>query len=235
MIDRFQRRFDLGGCDGRHLRDHGRRLFDQDSPRSYCERRSKNSYDNKKSISLVSSLATKCDEHDFPESVMKRRAKFHGGKVANFCSSTHGHMLVTTPKKMPHAADPTNSASRPKANKNAMKMDQRFAAASDTGHFMVVMHYAVKSRQEFFHRACASVWSHKYFQCEDCNPESYFDLTATFMNNFPDTRMGAFSAKMAQRLEESDVGASCDARPNLLSLDDYRECFRRIKKSLKRL
>ena len=177
VIDRFQRRFDRGSCGEKHRRDQARRLFDQDNPRSYCERKNKNSYDNVKSISLVSSLATKCDENNIP----KHREKAHGAntKEANYCSSTHQHMLVSVPKKTPHVGGSTDAADLPMWNKNARKSDQRIAAMQYTSHFMVVMHYMVKSRQEFFHRACTSVWSHKYFQCEGCNPESYFDITGT--------------------------------------------------------
>eukprot|EP00579_Thalassiosira_antarctica_P008689 CAMPEP_0201895950 /NCGR_PEP_ID=MMETSP0902-20130614/43589_1 /ASSEMBLY_ACC=CAM_ASM_000551 /TAXON_ID=420261 /ORGANISM="Thalassiosira antarctica, Strain CCMP982" /LENGTH=456 /DNA_ID=CAMNT_0048428403 /DNA_START=402 /DNA_END=1775 /DNA_ORIENTATION=- len=203
---------------------HRRRLFAHENPKSYCHPGSyysRSSYDKEKSISLVSSMAQEC----------YARNKTTGRVVlVETCSNTHKHTLVDVSK---HRG--INATSRQaRGNKDRRGNHPRSIGTGSVGKVAVIMHYMTKSRHEFYKRVCDSVWSDKYFQCPECTPETYFNLTETYANNFEDTRMAPFSSQLKQNLKYSDIGASCNTQPELHSLDHHRQCFYRIKETLGR-
>lgn len=171
--------------------------------------RRRSSYDNVKSVSLVSSMARECYELDG-----ERESELE------FCAKTHLHTLVDGPAG--------NTEKRGKTT--GRRHDPRYADAHDVGEAIVLVHYVFKSRQEFYRRACSSVWGDKYFARIDAatavTPETYFDFRETYTNNLEDTRMAQFSSRLERRLRDSSTGASCDTNPVLQPLDYYQECFK---------
>lgn len=223
VIDRFNHRFHRGNCPEKERKrmpsmfaslsqrkhaTHGRRLSaNEAAPTSYCTHGKRNdSYRNVKSISLVSRLAEKCSRMDKRTGVM----------VADKCASTHRHTLL----------DDRNNATTISTYANPSRTDKRYLAAEKVGKTISIFHYGIKSRQELYERVCASTWRDKYYKCNDCNPESYFNNTEAFANNYRDDRMASFSAKLKSILAKSDTGANCDARFPSHPIDYYKECLK---------
>lgn len=170
-----------------------------------------------KSISLVASMAQR-------------------GEDGMRCHNTHKHTVVDLP--------PKNETTRSAAGCSAIASDGRVVSTSDVfgsrtehlyltgkdvGEVAVLMHYMVKSRQEFYRRICDSGFSGKYYKCPTCSPETYFNDTAAYANDSADERMAPLVARTKERMTRTSVGASCSATPTLQSLDHYRRCFERIK------
>jgi hypothetical protein len=224
VMDRFNHRFNLDSCPkviprfsffARHRAAsqrrianetrRGRRLSDEAAPISYCthgNRRS--SFRNVKSISHVSSLAQNCSRLD----------KATDKVVPDKCSSTHRHTL--------HGNQNTNSTNKTLATYFILsRNDERYLDQDTVGNAIVISHYGIKSREEFYQRICASVWREKYYKCPSCTPKTYFDDTETFANNYQDDRMAPFSSDLKARLKETKIGNECNTQPVKHSIDFY--------------
>lgn len=139
VIERFNHRFDYDSCDGRKRdkkRDKGlekkrdksrqrRRLFDHYHPISYCEEHTKkDSTDNGKSVSLVSSLAQNCKtKKGFP----------------TMCTRTHRHTLVERKSKSKNRSQSASTIA-------SIKADERYLDRDVVGSSIAIMHYVTKSR-----------------------------------------------------------------------------------------
>ena len=226
VIDRFTHRFNLESCPQFHSGgqpeggggdNQRRRLFNPNQPRSYCVgsrevrgHHSQGSYDNCKSISLISSMvAQDCQFLNWKTSQIE---------PAEFCTNPHFHTLVEVSEPGAESAA-RGLAGGDERNKN----DPRYMGENAVGETLVIMHYMVKSRQEFYKRAMDSVWINKYFECPTCTPETYFNLTGTYSNNFREARMSVFSPRLQQLLGDSSVGAQCKTHPDIGSLDVYQQ------------
>jgi hypothetical protein len=163
-----------------------------------------------KSISHAASLAQNCFKVD----------KQTGKIVKEQCVNTHRHKL-----KHPKGGTLRRSNASP-ASKTL------YLLQGDVGTSIVIMHYMTKSREEFYKRACASKWLDKYGECEGCSPETYFNLTLEYANNYQDDRMAPFSEKLKPILEASTVGENCNTQPVKHSLEYYRECLDHGKRIL---
>jgi len=242
VIDRFIRRFNLGSCPNRKVSNHPlfsilsarhrnggrqgdfrdeshqygrgqrRRLFDPYNPVSYCnENERRTSYDLGKSISHVSSIATHCTEVHKTTGQIEQKP----------CTTTHHHTLQDSKRVNKNAFVPQQVSSR-----RSRAIDKRYLPKELVGRSIEIMHYMTKSREEFYERVCASVWGGKYSRCPNCSPETYFNLTRTYADNFEDKRMAPFSAQLRRILELSTVGTSCNTQPMHHPLDYYQECLR---------
>lgn len=214
VMERFTRRFEVESCDNRkgqqqqqrRQQQHGhRRLFNQRRPTSYCEEKPKrtSSIDYRKVMSLASALAQTCIG-------INRQA---GNPV--LCHGSHRHVL----RNQKNESDNVKRFS----SQERMKHPRTLWDLQDR---MFIMHYMTKSREEFYHRSCSSVWRGKYFQCPDCTAESYFNLTEEYANNYEDTRMLPLAKQLRQIMESSSsIGATCDTsfKPN--SAEYYQACF----------
>lgn len=164
---------------------------------------------------MVSDMAQKC--YFFSEK---------SGKVkwADYCSRTHDHTLVDV---IENRDMPGGNHNETVGNKDAALSDSRYIPSFKVEKFLIIAHYFVKSRQEFYKRACDSVWKDKYFECPRCTPETFFNLTESYANNFEDRRVASFSSRLRLRLKDSTFGDSCNTQPtNLHSLGYYQQqCF----------
>eukprot|EP00581_Thalassiosira_minuscula_P032618 CAMPEP_0183767970 /NCGR_PEP_ID=MMETSP0739-20130205/12495_1 /TAXON_ID=385413 /ORGANISM="Thalassiosira miniscula, Strain CCMP1093" /LENGTH=365 /DNA_ID=CAMNT_0026006919 /DNA_START=336 /DNA_END=1433 /DNA_ORIENTATION=- len=226
VIDRFAWRFNHTMCPEVRKKYGKKGLFKgvkggRGSPCSWKTPPS-DSYDNVKSISLVSQMAEKC--YALTED---------GGQLLlrNACADTHKHTLVDVTEH--RGMNETNPVAARGNSGKERENDPRYVNPITVGEEIVLMHYWVKSRQEFYERACSSVWSDKYFECPECTPESFFGLTNTYANSFHDLRMARVSPQLTKRLEDSSIGASCETQAKLQSMDYYRQCFDRIGAELR--
>lgn len=215
VMDRFTRRFDMDSClDEENGEQQRRRLFNKKTPISYCKDASRrDSYDFIKSMTLVSSLTHTCIDTNKTDT---SRSPFRV-----LCHGSHHHTLQS---------DSIKTVNMPK--KGQQMMDARKLKKELVGDTLFILHYMTKSRQELYQRTCDSVWSRKYFQCDECSPEFYFNLTELYANNYEDTRMSTFwSVKLKARLKSSAkaIGANCNSVPTIHSWEYYKECFENNK------
>jgi hypothetical protein len=142
--------------------------------------------------------------------------KATGEVVPDKCSSTHRHTL--------HDNQNSTSANKTLATYSiSERKDKRYLDQDTVGEEIVISHYGIKSREEFYQRVCASVWRDKYYKCPNCTPKAYFDDTETFANNYQDDRMALFSSDLKARLEETKIGDECNTKPMKYSIDFYKQ------------
>jgi hypothetical protein len=230
MIERFHRRYDKQGCRNvkqqplsrlslaRRRREKNKKkpaVRKKDNPRSYCEYDGgAKTFQKGKSLSLVSSLAQTCFE------------PVDGQTLPATCHGPHRHTLRDQLFVEGNAGQRSfQVGSTHTLNEN----DKRYLRFAAVGNTLTLLHYAIKSREEFYQRVCGSVWREKYFRCPGCTPESYFDITETYANNYEDNRMAPFVAELKSRLQESTVGASCKTQPIRHSREYYEACFEQGK------
>mmetsp|Transcript_28061 Transcript_28061/g.59242 ORF Transcript_28061/g.59242 Transcript_28061/m.59242 type:complete len:486 (-) Transcript_28061:52-1509(-) len=225
VIDRFTRRFNHTICPEWREKYRNKGSVENKGGRGLScnfNRLPTNSYENVKSISLVSNMAEECYQIDKDT-----------GEVLpeGTCADTHLHTLVDVTEHR----GVNNSTHRAKGNrgKKERENDPRYADPITVGDDIVIMHYWVKSRQEFYERVHNSIWNDKYFECPECTPETFFNLTGTYANSFKDSRMARNSPKLKQRLAELSIGVYCKAQANLQSIDYYRHRFDRIGAELR--
>ncbi len=231
VMDRFTRRFNIDNCPNRkqrsmkrqsehrmwskdirrrdarrHQEINHRRLFEQNDPVSYClDPKRENSFDYFKSMSLVENMAKRC---------------FSSEGTSIPCSNTHRHTL-TIPKTKYHKENYLQTVSTIKSRAH----DCRYLNEMQVGTNIVIMHYMTKSRQEFYERVCSSEWLDKYSACPSCSPETYFNLTMTYADNFEDQRMAPFSAELKPILQASTIGKACNTSHPRRSLDYFKVCI----------
>ena len=209
VIDRFTHRFDYNACPQDASAEKSPRLFaDQPKLRSYCDqsRMTKvSSYDDVKTMSLVSALALECFNERDPAT----------GDPIDGCVGPHRHFLK----------DLNGSAIRMNVTEKGILDDPRCLDLHKVGPSIAIMHYRTKSREEFYARMCSSVYKKKYSTCKTCTAETYFDLTETFGNNMRDDRMAPFSAQLKAHMAKADIGADCDAQPIKQSMEYYEKCL----------
>jgi hypothetical protein len=177
-----------------------------------------------KGMSLVAALALDCRPHQ------------NATKSLGFCQGTHFH-------KLRNASNPTGptivQGSDWERNPTTLG-DVRYVGDADIVHDMAIMHYMTRSREEFYQRTCASRWIEKYQRCIDCSPETYFNLSETYTNNFVDERMAPFAQRLAAILSSSDSSSSSSsssvdlshchmAPPKTKPWQFYRNCWNRKK------
>jgi Glycosyl transferase family 2 len=254
VINRFTHRFDAASCPSVSSRNQTiffapsrrrRRLFNHIQPTSYCNSvtyKNKDkiaaSFDDFKSMSKVSSLATKCH---------KIHRETNETTVAD-CHGPHVHQL------QPHQHDDTSSEAanttatmKNSTLRNAVKTfrsDARYLGPNQVYPFMAIVHYRSKSRAEFYERACDSRFAGKFFECPDCTPESFFNLAETFSNLLEDRRMHDFAMQLSVVMysntsrDDAVVVSTqhCHVEPPSAttpkSWDDYRSCFQKQKRAM---
>lgn len=210
VLNRFTHRFRLQSCPFKRSKQRThRRLYYYKSPISFCDEQDRHdSYNNCKSISLVESLAENCSD---PKT---------GKDMA--CHFTHYHTLNSSKRKHYNAFGKQHSF---KSLHLTREQDERYLGMHVVGKKIAIMHYLTKSRQEFYERVCSSVWLKKYRICPTCTPESYFNITESFANNYPDDRMLPFAAKLKSIVDVSKIGDSCNTEYPRHSFNFFRECL----------
>jgi len=223
VIDRFTQRYNHTICPEwwKKMRKVSKEIKGGRGSPCYRQSYPTDSFDHVKSISLVSQMAEEC------YTLNKDTGNVLPEKM---CQDTHLHTLVDVGEY--RAFNEKSPPGRGNKGKEERENDPRYADQFTVGKDVVIMHYLVKSRQEFYDRVCNSVWSDKYFECSECTPETFFDLTNTYANGFKDTRMAGMSPRLKQRLASSSVGASCKTQVKLKSMDYYGKCFKQIRAEL---
>jgi Glycosyl transferase family 2 len=230
VIRRFTHRYAPENCPNtdeaaaEHEQDHNanqrapRRLLNHLHPKGYCDYKNKRQFDNYKSMSLVSALATDC--YTINNSTTSRTKKT---KV--YCHSPHTHQLVPSGNSSTGGTSPATTLRD--AREAAGGNDPRYLAPSDILDSLVLMHYMIRSKEEFFHHICDSRFSSKYYLCGGCNPETHFDFTETYSNLLQDTRMLSMVDDLKVFLKESQsITTHCNVEPpSTKPWEYYRECF----------
>jgi hypothetical protein len=174
-----------------------------------------------KGMSLVPALALDC------------RPRPHPLNSLPFCQGTHFH-------KLRNASDPTTGIVLIRNNqfeKNPTTLgDERYVGDAEIVDSIAIMHYMTRSREEFFQRTCSSCWVEKYQRCKECSPETYFNLSETYTNNFEDNRMAPFAKRLEAILLETSSSSMIDvsqcetAPPKTKPWNFYRNCWQLAKK-----
>jgi Glycosyl transferase family 2 len=247
VMNRITRRFDAGSCPyfssssnnqtSIYAPSRRRRLFNHTQPTSYClsqttKNRNKTSasFDDFKSMSRVSSLATKCH---------KINRETNETELA-YCHGPHVHQLQHSHDDISCGTSNTTMTTSHSTLRNATRTfrnDARYLGPNQVYPFIALVHYRSKSRAEFYERTCDSRFSGKYFECPDCTPESYFNLIESFANLLEDHRMHDFAIQLAVVMNGSNNVAStqhCHVEPPSThkSWDDYRSCFQKQRNAM---
>ena len=213
VIERFTHRFNHDKCVRRKdQKRHSNELFDRANPPPYC---SSTSYEGHKSISLVLALAQSCvirDDDAPPGSERKVR-----------CHTTHDHLL----ENVEDPSQPVNAYAHNHWDA-FVKQDSRYMNQEEVGSSKVaIAHYLTKSREEFYQRICSSQFKNKYFKCPGCTPETFFNYSETYRNNFYDGRMMEWAHGLSTTglASLSTTTSHCQTKPETHSWEYYRNCW----------
>jgi hypothetical protein len=208
VINRFQQRYNHDNCPPGPIKSWSKMSNRNFYATSFCEFRPvRGSWDNDKSMSLVSELALNC--------VLPLRRK----RQAAICNGPHRHTI-----KNQRNASVLQASLESRTTRRYNKKDKRYIR--NTGETVAIMHYGTKSRYEFYDRVCSSVWREKYFRCPTCTPEQHFDLAETYSNNYIDKRMAPFARQLKEYIKNSkQIGSNCKTRPVKRSENYYKECW----------
>jgi hypothetical protein len=216
-------------------------------PKGYCEYKYKRQFDNYKSMSLVSALATDC--YTIVNSTTTTTTI--GKRTKVYCHSPHTHQLAP-PSSSSSSNNNSSTAGGGTLSSSTLRdaraaaagaggggggqHDSRYVAPGDILDSLVLMHYMIRSKEEFFHHVCQSRFSSKYYLCGDgsCNPETHFDFTETYSNLLQDTRMLSMADDLQVFMKKSEnITAHCNVEPpSTRPWEYYRECFQRQRDEL---
>jgi Glycosyl transferase family 2 len=219
VMERFTHRYSHEGCPPRNRRPVWKTDFYHTS---YCDviYMAKNSIDNVKSMTWAPALPTSCRKN-----IVVGCELAHGQHDdRQRCITPHIHKLQQLPNM-------------------TLRKSQDAVPAHALLDTVAIMHYATKSREEFFDRTCKSVWLSKYTQCDTCSPEAAFNVTQSNANNYKDERMLPFAARIRnvmseiqqqQKQQQQDemtfpvLVDHCNIQPpqSHRGWDYYRDCWR---------
>jgi Glycosyl transferase family 2 len=243
VIKRYTHRFDPTGCQQPQQaaaaaaavgddNTHQRRLtiaFDKDNggPTSFCNpsQNVTTAYHGAgKGMTLVNVLARDCRSPNKPTQKL------------SFCQGTHFHKLRNA--SHPNPTGVVFVRGEDWERHPTTLGDARYVGDADIVHDIAIVHYMTRSREEFFRRTCSSRWIEKYQRCPTCSPETYFNLSETYTNNFVDERMAPFATRLESILLSSndsssslvDISQCQTAPPKTMPWTFYRNCWQRKKR-----
>lgn len=197
VMDRFVHRYDSDlSCRherAREGRDDRRRLTMEsftETNQSPCGR-PEPTIDQSKAFSRVSALANECYVI-LGDGTKKRKA----------CHSPHNHVLKATGT---NASEPILRDHHSESRRH----DGRHIFPEDVEKYgLLVAHYQMKSRSEYYFRMCESVHAFRKYDCEDCSIKTQFDTFNRYAN-VEDLRMMKYVDKLRQNFRNPAAAAKC--------------------------